>query len=440
MRQRKSATGPGEPRRARLVFLAVLIAAAAFAATAEPARAQDRPVASLFPEPGTVGADYADDAERYAAITVLAEALREHTPGPGHHGAYDKASAYLSDLQAITARHSVPKADAAAQRAFDDRVLALLRDAAFRRAVLERYRLADLAPPRPQAPGAAAPQNAGDVTDEMIEGAALRAAPFALAGLVGMVLLARVLVSRSVASPSRRTERPAQGADAAALPEELRVVRLPGVEYSVDATTAVVLEKESTTRTSVRTTTTGGEVYSVGNQVHSTPLQTQTSVTTEREDLLWVRTPDGRETTWSFPGAAFQARAGHALSVITRQRTDGSTENLLVFNHATGQLAALAGLASAHAPRLVLPLLATAFAGSLALGVAFWTFLQIGPEPVSGVVGWFSVWIQGGCAAAVVAPIVVLLTIRGVVRRRNAAFDARYLPAFRAHLAGMKTG
>lgn len=272
----------------------------------------------------------------------------------------------------------------------------------------------------------------GDVTDEQIRGAFLRAAPFGVAGLVVMAVLAWLLVRHSAASPSRSAPR-----GDSPLPEELRVVRVPGLEYTVEAASGVVMDKETTVRTSVRTTTTGGQVYSVGSAVHSTPLHTETNVTTEQSELLWVRLPDGREATWTFAGASFQARASHAVSVISRQRADGTAEHLLAYNHATGQLASLPGVTTAHAPRLGPAIAAATIAGSLVLSGAFWTMLRIGPEPVRGLEGWLSAWTSGGCVAAAVAPVIVFVTCRIVARRRRAEFEARYVPGFRTYLASL---
>jgi hypothetical protein len=106
----------------------------------------------------------------------------------------------------------------------------------------------------------------------------------------------------------------------------------------------------------------------------------------------------------------------------------------VVYNHSTDQLEPRAGLAAAHAPRFLVPLVVATLVGSLGFAAAIWVFVQIRPGPIQGVIGAVAVWIMGGIGAAIVAAFVTLQTFKGVVRRRNAAFAERYLPEFRRYL------
>ena len=51
---------------------------------------------------------------------------------------------------------------------------------------------------------------------------------------------------------------------------------VPGLSYEVNVWSALAFDKETTMHTQVHTSTTGGQVYTVGNQVYSTPAQSTT--------------------------------------------------------------------------------------------------------------------------------------------------------------------
>jgi DMSO/TMAO reductase YedYZ heme-binding membrane subunit len=285
------------------------------------------------------------------------------------------------------------------------------------------------------AASAAVAQNLGagsaDPSDEAIQAAAVEALPFLVAGLVLMAVVASRTLANSVASPSVRAPLPVdQGAP---LPEHLRVVSLPGVAYAVESVSGMVLEKETTVRTTVSTTTTAGEAYRVGDVVHVTPGATQTTVSDRRHDLFWLKNSAGRESSYTFTDAAFQARRGQIVSIVSRRREKGDAEPLFAFNHATGQLELLPGNAEAHKPRLLPAWFAATFAGSLAFGAAVWVFVRIAPEREGGVSALLSNWMMGGFVALIPAFVVLSIVHRRVAGRRAAAFRDRYLPEFRAH-------
>jgi hypothetical protein len=407
--------------------------------------AQNGDVVARYPDPAKVSADYADDAERYVALKTLYDDLGAKTTGTHAPGAYAKSSAYFAAFQAITGKYMNLKKDAPETVAYGDHVNKLFHDAAFRRAVLEKYKVADIpTPPTAQPEGtpgtmpfARSTQSAppsGDVTDSMIQAACLRALPFVLAGLAAGVVACRVLLPNSVGYPSGRMEPMPPPPGVPAMPESLRVVRLPGVEYPVETSCGIVIEKETTISTSVRTTTTGGQAYQVGNEIHFTPGQTQTIASTTQDDLIWVRTPEGREESWAFSGGRFKARRGQILTLITRPLPDGKSDRLFAYNHTTGQFEYCEGVGRANAVRHSPAWWSTFALASVGFGIGMFILLSIGPDPAQGPIAWITAWIIGAVPAVIAAFFVEGFVHRGVARRRNAPFENRYVPEFRRYL------
>jgi hypothetical protein len=423
----------------RALGTALLLVAAAVAG------AQEGGLVARYPDPTKVGADYADDAERYAALMVLSDDFRAKTKGARVPGAYAKSEAYFRGFSAVTEKYMGMKTDAPERLAYAERADRLSRDAEFRRAVLERYQVADLepAPPAPADPAQPAlpesralwtrPQSA-DLTDEMFEAACLRALPFALAGLAAMTLASRVLVARSVASPSGTVRPLPPPPGVPSLPESLRVVRLPGVAYPVESSSGVVIDKETTVETTVSTTTTAGQAYAVGNQVHTTPGQTHTSVSSVQKDVIWVRTSDGREQPWTFVGGAFKARRGQILSVIDRPLPDGTSDRLFAYNHATGQFESFPGVGRANAPSGKAAWWTSWAIGTVGFGAAGGVLVRLAAEIKHTPVEWETAAIVGAFTSTVVSMLVVWWMKAGVQGRRDARFAAEYPAAFRRFL------
>jgi hypothetical protein len=411
----------------------VVLAAAIGAAFAAQTFAQDGGLVARYPEPAKVAADYADDAERYMAFKILYDDLGAKTAGARVPGAYARISAYFGEFQAVTAKYMNLRKDSPENVAYTERLDRLFTDEAFRRAVIEKYRLADVKAPPAAARVDASPAS-GDVTDEMIQSAFLRAAPFALAGLAAMALVSRALLRNSLAHPSGRSAPLPPPPGVPAMPESLRVVVLPGVEYAVETSCGVVIEKETTVATTVHTTTTSGQAYAVGNEIHFTPGQTQTTASSVQKDVIWVRTPEGREEPWQFSGGTFKARRGQVVSVITRPLRDGSSDRLFAYNHATSQLERCEGVDRAHAVRHA-PAWWTSFAiASVGFGIGVWIVIGIGPDPIRGPFGAVAAWVVGAVPAAVAAFVVEGFASRFVVRRRSARFEDHYVPGFRRYL------
>jgi hypothetical protein len=415
-----------------LVRLFVLTAGLLILAVAEV-----RAASGVFPDPNQVALDFPDEAERYVAFNLLWDTSKLTKPNEtAQRGAYYRAS------EGVRQKYMV--AGDAAYKIFNERMGNLNVDPNFRKAVLEKYHLTNLpiqqpAPDRPNG-GVVFPvtpiARSGDVTDDMIKGALVKASPYMIATLLLMALISRIMV-RSASTLSAVTPARKSNDDLPALPESLRVVKLPLLEYSMDVLSAIAIDKETTMHMQSVTTTTGGQIYSVGNQVHSTPGQTSTSVSTTQVDLIWVRTAEGRETSWSFTGGDFKVRPGHFLSAIILPGKENSSEFLMAFNHNTEQFKTFRAIP--FPVRHGKAWLVSAFIGSIGFGIAVAIILSIQPDsqadPIHRILQPIVDWIMGGIIAAIPALIIVGMAGGKLGRQRNVVFQRQYLPAIQPFLA-----
>ena len=399
-------------------FLCGLLAGVTMYGPVFPAMAQD--AAARFPDANQVAAEYPEPAAAYAALNLLWDALHAKSASPT---AVRKRAAYYNLAQSIRQQRLLAGEKPAMD--FDQRVRQLTTDANFRQSVLEKYHVANV-------PADAPSQNAG-VTDAMIKRAAAEACPVALITVAVMILIVWAMV-RSTSGASVAAPQPAT-AGIAPLPDSLRLVRLPGMEYALGVLSGRVIDKETTLKTSTQTTVTSGQVYSMGGEIHSTPGSVTTSSVTTQTDLIWIRTPEGGETSWTFTGGQFKARPGHLLSVIARGLHSGATAFLMAYNHTTKQLEVF-GYGAAHATRRGLVAWAvSALIGAAGFAVAFGIFLSIQPpEQANGphrLIYPASLYIEGLVVAAVLAAIITLKVKTSIWRKRNKKFEREYLPGLK---------
>lgn len=413
---------PSLPMKTRLQVLLWSIVVCSIGAWTGPA-ALAQGVADRFPDVNRVAADYQDDAERYVVLLQLWNVL--HTKAPA---ATAKRSTYYRAAEGIRQKYFV-RNDAAAT-SFQERIRSLPLDRDFERSVLEKYKLSNVtAEPTRQVPANA------DVTDAMIKGALVKSSPFWLGGLLAMVMLVRIRV-RSASTLSTVGPPPASVAGGLPmLPESLRVISVPLLQYCVRTDSVIAFDKETTLHTSALTTTTGGEVYTVGNQVHSTPVQSTTAVGTTQKDLIWVRTAERHETSWTFTGGTFKVRPGHIISAISPEGGSGRPDFMMVYNHNTGQLETFS---YPHGARGGGAWLLATLVGSVgfAITVAMLVNLQPNPEAsaASRIIAPVAYWVMGVIPAAIIALALDSRVRLKLYRQRNADFAARYLPQFRQFL------
>jgi hypothetical protein len=389
---------------------------------------QGSDVAGQFPDVNRVVSDYPDDAERFVALNVLWNTLHEKSPTAPE--AVSKRSSYYNASSVVSNKYMVVSGKAADD--YSKRVAELTRDRKFTRSVLDRYHLNDVAAGGPMQSAVPTQMRNTDVTDSMIQEATVKALPYLLITLVAMYLLAKVMVRNTAGSPSAPIAPAVAVGNLPSLPESLRVVKVPGLQYAVESMSGLVLEKETTVRTSVVTTTTPGEVYTIGNDVYTAPGQTRTSATSTKEHTIWLRTPDGRETSWTFTGDTFKMRPGHIISVLARRLPRGIPEFILAYNHATDQLEEMSSAALRTRNRWAW--LAATLVGSIGFAICIFILLSIqpdpDPDPVNRMLAPVADWIEGLIPAAIVALIVVMKVSGSATRRRYERFAGDYLPKY----------
>ncbi len=81
----------------RALGILALVAFLFISASVTTSRGQD--ASARFPDPARVTADYPDDAQRYAAFTVLAEAMAQAASKPISKADYAKINAYQGGRQ-----------------------------------------------------------------------------------------------------------------------------------------------------------------------------------------------------------------------------------------------------------------------------------------------------------------------------------------------------
>lgn len=389
----------------RILVLMTFAMALAFVGAGGSAVAQQGNEAR-FPDAARVAADFADPAERYVAFEFLYDTLRETTSGVPSA----KRNAYYDAMDQIRRQDS-----AAVDAAGPIRV-----DQSFRNSVVAKYGLTAL--PTESVP-----------TIGSADSRLLTAAVVALVALTVSWVIMRRVVRRTVLSAGNAALHPAaESRGDLPLPDALRTVEVAGRQYTVAIESGRVVDKDVALSTSVHTTTTAGQAYAVGSQVHYTPGHTHTTVSQNAELVLWVQAADGRETSWTLPGGTFRARNGQMVSTLKQQLAGGSGELLIAFNHATGQLEPLRGIERAHVTSGGRAAWCkSTLIGSIGVGLAFWVLLRLDTSAeLHSLVGVLSVWIEGAIAAGVAAAFMVASAKRRIFMQRNAWFTDHYMPAF----------
>jgi hypothetical protein len=384
---------------------------------AGPAPAQD--VADKFPDPARVTADYPDEAQRYAAFETLDTVLTRLAPKPVSRAAYNKLFSYEANYNNIESLHLQAGAQSQAYKDWVAKRDAAIGDFALARAVVDKYQLTGLkaAPlPSPKAqpvpnvsPPASVPNSAPNPNqapspnpppsyDPKLFTAPRRQfvsehtaffflLPVAFVSWFLMYWAARFLLGRAgETSLSGNPPQPEVDRDWPSLPETLRTVHLPGVKYYVRAYTGLVLDKSTQVTTSTFTSSTPDQVNVIGNTVQVTPGVTTTTRTRSQADTLRIRTPELRESTWTFTGSSGnQIFPGQILTALTRPTKDGFSEFVLAYNHATGELIRVEeGLAAAHASTGLLGWLAQPVAtliGTIGFSIVI-AYLLTSPPPI----------------------------------------------------------
>ena len=371
------------------------------------------PFAAQFPSVSQVTADYPDEAQRYVALNTLWDWM--HAKAPSDPTAQQLRKSYYDASTAIRQQYLV--AGAGPGQEFDDHVHQTdTRD--FERSVLDHYHVLNIAASSMPSQGAS-----GDVTDAMIKGAFLAASPFILGGLVVMYVLT-YLMSRNSSRGRLRIAPPSPTSDLPALPENLRIVKVPGLAYSVEALSGLVLDKETTVRTTTTTTF-------VPSQVQPGSHQTYSDTSSIKTDMIWVRLADGREDSWAFTGSNFQVRPSHVISALAWQPANGSRPFLFAYNHMTGQ--GVEVTPPPHGTSGCLGWILSFLVGTVAFAIAIGIIMSIdhGDTTLDPVLLPVTYVIMGAVGSLVASTLIVFFVSGRIVKKRNAVFTRSYLPGFR---------
>jgi len=323
------------------------IVLALLTASAPLLHAQNRDASPRFPEPAQVVSDYPDPVQRAAAFTVLAEALAQAAPKPISQPDTARILKYNGASNALLAQEMIINGQGSQDyQAFNARYNQLTNDASFLQSILDRYRLNGL-PTYATPPPTVEQEMKYDVPTHLPQ-----ALPWILVAGILPMALAAWLVLRGSGIGRKILPVPASVVGGLPpLPKALQVVSLPGVRYAAYVLSGRVLDIQTSSHSSSHTTTTGGEIFqSSTGQVHTTPVQSWTTVINKRETLIWVRTPDNREAPWTLMNSNFQCRVGQIISILVRPVRDGG-EILLAYNHTTGVLERNEAIRKSHEPR-----------------------------------------------------------------------------------------
>jgi hypothetical protein len=417
--------------------------------------AQNQEVSAQFPDPKQVTADFPDDAERYAAFLFLDITLNADAPQPVSKATYDKLFNYEAAYNQIEGRHRLVSPQSEDYKFWITQRDKMTDDHEFARSVLEKYQLTGLkAIPRPpppdyvQTPSAYAPApiqtSYPDSPGDRLNRLCVRALPVVAISLAGMIWLPWLMLGRA-GIKSRFSKPPVlePNANLSPLPESLRVIQLPGVRYYVKTFSGLLLGKDTAIYTSSYTETTPDRIETIGGMEKRTPGQTTTTRTSRRVDTLRVRTPDGREATWTLTGnSGDRIFIGQTITCIARPVKADFSEFVLVYNHNTGEFVRVEeGLTNAHRPGGFLGWLAqplSTLIGSVGFAILVAYFLTSGIGNlinVGGVDFFIGLWVVGGfCALTVVFFTMHLLKYK-ITQRRNARLLSQYGPQFRQYFA-----
>jgi hypothetical protein len=232
------------------------------------------------------------------------------------------------------------------------------------------------------------------------------------------------------------------------LPESLQVIQLPGVRYYVKTFSGLVLGKDTAIYTSSYTETTPERVETIGGMEKRTPGQTTTTRTSRRVDTLRIRTPDGREATWTLTGSSGdRIFVGQLITCIARPVKADYSEFVLVYNHNTGEFVQVEeGLDNAHRPGgfvgwLAQPLSTLVGSVGFAILVAYFLTSGIGNLiNVGGIDFFIGLWVVGGFCALTVAFFTMHLLKYKLTQRRNARLISQYGPQFRQYFEQITPG
>jgi len=373
-------------------------------------------------------------AEQRGAQTDVPDGLRE-------------ISAYEASYNAIV---TAKMADRQAYKDFNERCEQLFSNPTFAHSVLEKYRLTAYAkrqsPPASLAaqtpPAQTPPQRALSpltirrplsANDEWIYP---RAFPLLLLCLLPIAFCTWAALQLTGSGHQVLPTRPPVPGGLPALPESLRVVSVPGVRYAVYVLSGIVLEKEENERLySFSSTTPAQTLHMGGGHYQYTPAQTSTYTESVREQIIWVRSPEGREQSWTLYNSDLRLRPGQLISALVRPLPKDTGDILMIYNHTTGTVDKCRAMEKAHGNQGFIRREIVQWTANLACGVAaaIVTFLYLPLLGGGGIYPPFAIWWVFGSLVLITLSFLIVTPwmTRRTLKRRDAAFDREYLPGLR---------
>jgi hypothetical protein len=415
------------------------LVAACVTAVAVTSTAAAADVAARFPDPHRVIADYPDEVQRYVAFEVLEHEINRDVPRPQSSAAYQKNFAYGAAYNGIESGHMMKGLRSPEYQQWAKARDALLNDAGFRRSVLARYGVADLAalgrPPLANDGTTPVPRPEPLTNKQILWRAFYRALPVTLPCFVLMFALPWLMINRSGVKQSPSSLAPNPDPKLPPLPESLRVIRLPAVRYPIVTASGLVLD--------VKTTYIARTTYYLAQQTPTAGPNAGQPVATSHTELvrcdhLRVRTTRMTEVAWTLYGGGFEVFAGQTISVVLRQRKDRDFDILLVYNHNTDTLGAQTEqLTDAHRARGLFSQTVSFFAGVLPCTALAAMAVASGIENLINVsMEYLEVMLVPGSICSLTIAFFWTRWLKyEVPRRRNRRLLDEYGPGFRRYFA-----
>jgi hypothetical protein len=172
-----------------------------------------------------------------------------------------------------------------------------------------------------------------------------------------------------------------------------------------------------------------------GGQYHQTPAQTTTHVSTIREQIIWVRTPENLEQSWTLTNSDLRLRPRQIVSVLGRPLPKDNGDFLIAYNHTTGVLEKCPYMRTAHGNQGFIRREIVQWTANLACaaGSAIVTIRYL-PMFVHGQLyaGFIVWWLVGAVILVTLSFLIVTSWMTSLtLKRRNAEFDKKYLPGLR---------
>lgn len=407
--KRKYAAGGASQRQATAFQKRLLELAAEKVAPARQAW-----LAADFPDAGAIVANYSDDSQRLAALSLIDTLLWEQAGQPQQPATAEKIAGYRAAMAKLN-----PK-DGPRHVALMNDQFKLTHNLQFRSDVISKFAPEFAAGPLRELKEAQAAE---------VRRAANQKSNAVLVGM-GLIILALPVLylvrgERKLAGVRDRHPDPNYPFQ---LPEHLSVIRVFRKWIRLDFDCGQIYDRTVWTETVTTHYYRSGQTYEINGTLYTTPGSYGSSTTSVTYYKYSYRTPDGRETWSQFAGDIFPAAVGQVMSTI-----QVGDLLLLAYNHSDGKFLKLtSGIAPAVAMKS--RVVWCACLGVAAVGTAVLYFLVLPGTHQEGNAdrAAFAVPVVLG----VLSGMYVLAVKIFVMMARRSSFRLRWLPKLREFMEG----